>query len=200
MEDPETPFSGLFNLRRPGVGRDRNWTFGVVDLHDSVRRMQSHLDQLLVVAAEPGWVFLTTVENDAQAGRFPEVLRNFFAGEFWSTHARYFVGSMGHTTTGPARVVGRLTFETRPGQLAALVGYNEGFSWGVDLSVGGVQVRERDVEEALSLNSFAATEAPRHDPLTRLAWATSKDLDRLGLTVSVGFEGLLQTVDRIGTV
>ena len=193
------PFFGLFNIPAPGVGRDAKWTFFEPNLNDSVRRLLAHLDQVFGVAAERDWVFLTTVENDVEAGRFPEVLRNFLGGEFWSTCARYFVASMGHVKREPESVVGRITFETRPAQLVQVLALNEGFSWGADLSIGGVQVRESDVAEALTLNPFNIADATRLESLARLAWAASRDLDELGLNVSAGHDAILGKLAEMRT-
>jgi hypothetical protein len=191
------PFLELFDLRSPGTGLDVNWAFGEPDLNVSARWMLAHLDQVFGVAEEPGWIFLTTIENDAEAGRFPEVLRNFFAGEFWSTRVRYFVAPMAHSLAEPEHVVGRLTFETRPGQIVQLLSYLRGFAWGTDLSVGGIQVQERDVAEALVLNPFRAADAGRLNSISRLAWAASRDLDRLGLNLSPEHAEVLEKLGQL---
>jgi hypothetical protein len=157
------------------------------------------MDRLFAVAKDPGYVFLTTIENDAEAGRFPQVVLNFFAGEFWSTSARFFVAQMAHVSSTPAAVVGRLTFETRPQQLARVLALNDGFAWGSDLSVGGVQVRDRDVPEALTLNPFAPSDARRLETLAQLAWAASRDLDKLGLNVFSGDDSMLDKISGMAT-
>ena len=81
-ECESTPFAGLFNLTAPGKGRDLNWEFFEPDLNGSARRLLTQIDTLFAVAAEQDCVFLTTIENDAEAGQFPEVVVNFFAGEY----------------------------------------------------------------------------------------------------------------------
>ena len=69
MSEPDSQtLSGLFDLAAPGVGRDLKRTFFEADLNDSARGLVAYLDKLFSIAAEPGWVFLTTVENDAIAG------------------------------------------------------------------------------------------------------------------------------------
>ena len=114
-------------MAAPGVGRDLKRSFFEADLNDSVRGLVAYLDKLFSVAAEPGWVFLTTIENDAIAGRFPEVLRNFFSWELWSDSTRYFVAPMGQLTAEPETVVGRVTFESCPGHLIHILAYDDGF-------------------------------------------------------------------------
>jgi hypothetical protein len=159
----------------------------------------AYLDELFSIAAEPGWAFLTTIENDAEAGRFPEVLRNFFAWEFSSDSTRYFVAPMAQRTVESEAVVGRITFESRPGHLIHILACDDGFCWGSNLSVGGVQVRESDVAEALALNPFTVSDARQLESLARLAWAASRDLDEFGLNTSAGHERLLERVDQIRT-
>ena len=198
-ETDSLPFSGLFDLASPGVGRDLKRSFVEANLNDSVRGLVAYVDELFSVAADPGWVFLTTIENDSVAGRFPEVLRNFFSWEFWSDSTRYFVAPMGQLTVEPEAVVGRITFESRPGHLMHNLSYEKGFCWGTNLSVGGIQVRESDVMEAVGLNPFTVADARRLESLTRLAWAASRDLDQFGLNISTGHERLLARVKQIRT-
>ena len=200
MSEPDPrPFSGLFDLTSPGVGRDLNRRFVEADLNDSVRSLVAYLDRVFSVATDPGWVFLTTIENDAVAGRFPEVLRNFFDWEPWSDSTRYFVAPMGQLTVEPEAVVGRITFESPPGHLIQVLAYNDGFCWGANLSVGGVQVREGDVTQAVALNPFSVDDARQLESLARLAWAASRDLDEFGLNASAGHEHLLARLDQIRT-
>ena|SRR5690349_10676675 len=191
------PFSALFDLVAPGVGRDLKRSFFEADLNDSVRRLMAYLDEFSV-AAEPGWAFLTTIENDAEAGRLPEVLQNFFAWEFSPDSTRYFVTPMAERTVETEAVVGRITFESRPGHIHILA-CDDGFCWGSNLSVGGVQVRESDVMEAVALNPFTVSDARQLESLARLAWAASRDLDEFGLNISAGHERLLERVDQIRT-
>ena len=144
MSEPDRlPLSGLFDLAAPGAGRDLKRSFIDADLNNSVRGLLAYLDKLFSVAAEPGWVFLTTIENDAEAGRFPEVLRNFF-------------------------------------------------------TLGGVQVRESAVMQAVTLNPFNVADATQLASLARLAWAASRDLDKFGLNISAGHD-VLARVDQIPT-
>jgi hypothetical protein len=200
MSEPDSQtFSGLFDLAAPGVGRDLKRSFCEADLNDSVRGLVAYLDKLFSVAAEPGWVFLTTIENDAIAGRFPEVLRNFFSWGLWSDSTRYFVAPMGQLTAEPGAVVGRITLESRPGHLIHILAYDDGFCWGTNLSLGGVQVRESAVMQAVALNPFSVADARQLESLARLAWAASRDLDEFGLNISVGHEDLLARVDQIRT-
>ena len=103
----------LFNLRPADIARTLNWEFGDANMNVAARRMLSHLDQLFYRLAESGWVFLTTVENDAETGRFPEVLRTFFLSNDIQTMQRCFVDSMDRRQVDLKRIVGRLTFELR---------------------------------------------------------------------------------------
>jgi hypothetical protein len=90
----------LFDVAAPGHGQDFNWSFHEYDLNDSARRLLSFLDQLLEESAEAGWVFLTTIENDPEAGRFPAVLNAFFEHKFGSSGSRHFVSPMAAQTRG----------------------------------------------------------------------------------------------------
>jgi hypothetical protein len=198
-EADSLPFSGLFKLVAPGVGRDLKRSFFAADLNDSAEDLVAYLDKLFSVAAEPGWVFLTTIENDAIAGRFPEVLQNFFSWERWSDSTRYYVAPIGQLTAEPEAVVARMTFESRPGHLMHILAYHDGFCWGPNLSLGGVQVRESDVMRAVALNPFTVADARELESLARLAWAASRDLDEFGLNISVGHEDLLAKVNEIRT-
>lgn len=142
-------------------------------------------------------MFLVTIENDAEAGRFPEVAANFFASESWSISARYFVAAMGQLHPEPKSVVGRVSFECSPNQLGQVLAQQNGFRWGSNLSVGGIQVRETDVPEALQLNPFVSLDGKRLEALVRFAWAASRDLDELGLFVSPGNDDLVEKLFRL---
>ena len=184
----------LFDVAAPGKGRDFNWSFHEDDLNDSARRLLSFLDQLLEESAETGWVFLTTIENDAEAGRFPAVLNAFFEHKFGSSGSRYFVSPMAPVPEG---VVGRLSFECRPKQLAKILAYETGFCWGANLLVGGLQVREEQVSESLLLNPFHSSDVSRLTAKARLAWAASTDLDELGLNIGLPDKALVERVSRL---
>ena len=185
----------LFWLRRPGHGRDFNWSFHEDDLNDSARRLLSFLDQLFAASAEAGWVFLTTIENDADdAERFPGLLNAFLEHQSAALGSRYFVSGDADALDG---AVGRLSFECSPKQLAKILAYKTGFRWGANLLIGGVQVREEAVSESLLLNPFDSSDVSRLTSNARLAWAASRDLDDLGVNVYRAGAALVQAIARL---
>jgi hypothetical protein len=106
---------------------------------------------------------------------------------------------MRQLTVEPKTDVGRITFESRPGHLIHALAHDDGFCWGTNLSVGGVQVPESAVTEAVALNPFTVADASHLESLARLAWAASRDLDEFGLNISAGYERLLEKIDQIPT-
>jgi len=142
--------------------------------------MFAHLEVMRRQCARAGFVFLDTVELDAEAGRFPDAVTAFFAHPEWSHGTRFFVDQMEHSQLGDAGVVGRLTFEAGI-PLTAVLDLNDGFRWGANLLVGGVQVREESVAGALRRNTFGESDREWFAATAQLAWAAGRDLDTLAV-------------------
>lgn len=70
-------FLDIFDSTHPGRGGHRSWRFEGADSNQSALCLLERLDLVLERAKDPGWVFLGTIELDAEAGRFPEVLASF---------------------------------------------------------------------------------------------------------------------------
>ena len=143
--------------------------------------MFAHLDLVRQRCGRPGCVFLDTVELDACAGRFPDVVSAFFAHPDWSYETRFFIEQMENAGPGDKNVVGRLTFEAAGIGLADVLALNDGFRWGADLLVGGVQVEETRVAEALRRNPFHPDDWEWFAASAALAWSTDRDLDVLAI-------------------
>ena len=76
------PFAGLFRTdtihgARAFEGGVR-WDFDEADLNECARALFRHLDQVFDILRAPGFVFLSTIELDAETGRFPDVWRSTF--------------------------------------------------------------------------------------------------------------------------
>jgi hypothetical protein len=86
------------------------WDFDEVDLNESARALFRHLDRVFEILRRPGFVFLSTIELDAEAGRFPDVLVQYFRDPDWVDTQSFFVAPIKRTGSDSAYAVGRLTF------------------------------------------------------------------------------------------
>ena len=174
-------FGTVLNRQAPAGAGLRRWAFQARDVNQSARRMFAHLDLVRRQCVRAGSVFLDTVELDADAGRFPDVVSAFFAHPNWSYRTRFFMESMENAGPGEVGVVGRITFEATDIPLGALLAHNEGFRWGANLLVGGIQIDEGKVAQALSRNPFHPADWEWFAASARLAWSAGRDLDVLAL-------------------
>jgi hypothetical protein len=75
-------FGQLFDSERsirryPGLKRE----FVRRDLNESARDLFDHLDRIFDILKTESWAFLTSIELDAERGRFPDVLVQHFWDE-----------------------------------------------------------------------------------------------------------------------
>lgn len=174
-------FGAVLNRAAPARAGLWRWAFQARDLNDSARRMFAHLDLVRHQCGRPGSVFLDTVELDANAGRFSDVVSAFFAHPEWSYQTRFFIEPMENVGPGDVGVVGRITFEIGGVPLPAVLALNDGFRWGPNLLVGGIQVEESKVAEALRRNPFRSADWEWLAASAQLAWAAARDLDVLAV-------------------
>ena len=146
------------------------------DLNAAARRLFPVVDDLLRTIAVPGYSLLTTVELDMFPGLFPELLVSYFSDLDWDIEQPYYVGGTSNITRSRP---GRLTLESRPGQLERLLSCEGGFRWGADLEVGGVQVPSASIARAIQLSPFELTSAAELQTSARVAWAAHRDLNEL---------------------
>jgi hypothetical protein len=116
----DIPFAGLFRTDTRHGARvfegGFRWDFDKADLNESARAVFHHLDRVFEVLYAPAFAFLSTIELDADAGRFPDVLAQDFRDDAWSdTHS--------------FRVLAQ----------------NGGFRWGASLRVWGIQVPKVEI-------------------------------------------------------
>lgn len=171
------------------------WRFASPDSNTSAERLFERVDALLRAAQTKQHVFLHTIEADAEPGRFPDILVAYFNDETWDYTSRYNIAGMCKPERSEGYLVGRLILEARPGQLRRLLAQNGGIRWAANLALGGVQVSEECVAEALRLNPFDPDDAPRLQALSRLAWVASGNLD--GLAVWCDDEALRRVLSRL---
>ena len=129
-------------------------------------------------------VFLGTIELDVEAGRFPDVLVSFFGDAAWDYTTRFYVAPICKEERPSAYVVGVLVFEMSTGQLARLLALNDGLRWGAGLRIGGIQVPDSAVAAAIKGSPFDPEHAAHIEPISKLAWAASANLDELSIWTS----------------
>jgi len=184
MAEP-TPFDGLFHAEHNAARRfaGTRWDFPRKDLNESARALFARLDDVFTRLAAPGYVFLSTIELDAEAGRFPDMLAEFFRGGIQRDLGCYYVAALRRTVAGGVGS-GRLTFQAAAGQTAHLLVQNGGFRWGSQLRVWGLQVPESAVSDVIDLSPYEPLAANTLQSTARAAWLATDDLDALALWFS----------------
>jgi hypothetical protein len=188
MFDTTLPFGGLF--RSDTVHAPRTFDSGFrwefydeTDLNESARALFHHLDSVFRTLSAPGYMFLSSIELDAEAGRFPDVLAQYFRDDEWDYSQSYFVAPIKRVGSTDEYSTGRLTFEALPGQTVRALAQNGGFRWGAGLRVWGCQALVPHVAEAIEMYPFDAEQARRVEPHIRAAWLADVDLNCLALWV-----------------
>src|SRR5262245_48725456 len=105
------------------------WDFDAADVNDSSRALFRRLDAVFGILKTPGYVFMSTIELDAEAGRFPDVLTQYFRDEAWSDEQSYYVAPIKRTGAGCRNGIGRITFQAEPGQTIRALAQGGGFRW-----------------------------------------------------------------------
>lgn len=96
MFETTLPFGGLFRTDTVHAPRAFDsgfrWEFyNETALNESARALFHHLDSVFRTLSAPDYMFLSSIELDAEAGRFPEVLAQYFRDDEWDYSRSYFV-------------------------------------------------------------------------------------------------------------
>jgi|SRR6267142_171029 len=192
MNDNSLPFDGLFRTDSRHAARtfDRGfrWDFDEKNLNESARALFRHVDKVFNILRAPDHVFLSSIELDAEAGRFPELMVQYFRDEAWADSQSYFVAPIKRTGSGSEYAMGRLTFEAALGQTARVLAQNGGFRWGAGLRVWGLQVSEAQIADAIEMSPDDAEQVKRAEVAARAAWLADADLNSLALWLSSGVD------------
>jgi hypothetical protein len=188
MNETSLPFDDLFRTDTRHAARTFNrgfrWDFDEEDLNESARALFRHLDKIFNILKARDYVFLSSIELDAEAGRFPELMVQYFRDEAWADTQSFFVAPIKRTGRGSEYAVGRLTFEAAPGQTVRVLTQNGGFRWGAGLRVWGLQVSEARVADAIEMSPDDAEQVRRAEMVARAAWLADIDLNSLALWLS----------------
>ena len=182
MNETRTPFHELFSARTESTVV--HWEFPSDDLNESARELFRHVDRLFESLNQSGFVFLSTIELDADAGRFPDVLVQYFRDEVWAHTQSYFIAPIRRIGPGNLYAMGRLTFEAPPGQIRRVLAQDCGFRWGAGLRVWGLQVPADRIADTIDVAPEDAMQANLVQKGVRAAWLASSDLDGLSLWLS----------------
>jgi len=188
MNDVRLPFDGLFRADTRHAARtfDRGfrWDFDQKDLNESARALFRHLDKIFNILRGPDYVFLSSIELDVEAGRFPDLLVQYFRDEAWTDSQSYFVAPIKQTRRDSEYAVGRLSFEASTGQTVRVLAQNGGFRWGSALRVWGLQVSEARIADVIEMSPDDGEQVRRAEVLARAAWLADADLNSLALWLS----------------
>src|SRR6266850_3199089 len=182
------PFNGLFRTDTRHGARvfegGLRWDFDEEDLNESAKALFRHLDRVFEILQAPTFVFLSTIELDAEAGRFPDVLAQYFRDVDWADTQSFFVAPIKRTGRESAYADGRLTFEATPGQTVRVLGQNGGFRWGAGLRVWGLQVAENQIPNTIDMSPDNEEHVKAVHEVARAAWLAEVDLNTLALWLS----------------
>jgi hypothetical protein len=184
MQDWNLFFDGLFRSDGRDATRDFSgcrWDFPAADLNESAKALFRHIDDLREILEVPDHTFLTSVELDAEPGRFPEVLLQYFRDDAWDDTKAFFVAPIQHATGERGCPVGRLTFESEPGQLARILRQNGGLRWGSALRVWGMQVVTERLPKVIGLSPYDGEQLDVLQGVSRTAWLAAHNLNGLAL-------------------
>jgi hypothetical protein len=190
-------FEDLFHSDQRRALRHRTvfrWHFDGPDLNESAKALFQHLDSVMTILTSSGFSFLTTIELDAERGRFPAVLLQYFQEVDLDSSRTFFVAPIRHLRDGPY-AVGRLTFEAEPGEVVQVLGHNGGFRWGAALRVWGIQVGTVRVPEVVDITPYDARHVDAIGEASRAAWVTTPDLNAISLWVAPTIEK--EILDRL---
>src|SRR4051794_1657392 len=183
----EATFDQLF-LRSgfSGARHDDNgsrWDFSSPDLNESARALFRHVDSVIQALGLSDYTFLASIELDVEAGRFPDLLVQYFRDVIGADDRPFFIAPVRHIP-GEGSRVGRLTFAAQSGDLACILRHDAGIRWGSALRVWGLQVDQEHVRDLVALTPFDARERAILARRSRAAWIASDDLDALALWLS----------------
>jgi hypothetical protein len=188
MNDLTPPFGGLFRTESRHVARTYDqgfqWDFYEEDLNEAARVLFRRLDEIFDILSAPDFVFLSSIELDAEAGRFPELLVQYFRDDAWADTHSYYVAPMKRLGRDSAYATGRLTFEAAPGQTVRVLAQNSGLRWGSALRVWGLQVPDASIAGAIEMVPDDVGQVRRTESVARAAWLADIDLNSLALWVS----------------
>jgi hypothetical protein len=196
MQDWTAFFDGLFRIDGHDAPRDFSglrWEFRGADSNDSAKALFRHVDRVFEILELRGHTFLTSVELDAEPGRFPEVLLQYFRDDAWDDTKAFFVAPIQHTSGERGIPVGRLTFESEPGQLARVLRQNGGLRWGSALRVWGMQVVTEQLPEAIGLSPYDGEHLDVLQSICRTAWVASHNLNALAVWLVPSLRGDVKT-------
>jgi hypothetical protein len=184
MSQIHTPFNGLFKTDGHLFDGGFRWDFDHSDLNESAKALFHHLDRVFEILRAPGFAFLSTIELDAEPGRFPEVLSQYFWDPDWADTQSFFVAAIARTAKESTYPVGRLTFEATEGQTVRVLAQNGGFRWGAGLRVWGLQVQENDIPNTINRSRDNSEDLKAVEAVARAAWLADVDLNALELWIA----------------
>ena len=152
------------------------------------------LTAVLRSVALQGQVFVTAIEMDADAGRFPGLLDTFFGDPYWDYDTRFYVREMRQTSKSDTPLYGLLSAEGDAEFVERMLQFGDGIRWAANLSVEGIQIPDGLVADVLDRWPLDRATIEAFGAHVRLAFKLSHDLVVLhvycarGLDLSVATE------------
>lgn len=156
---------------------------GAGNLESAARKCLSGLGEILERATDVEHRAVATVCADAEAGRFPQILKHFFARESRTCEQRYVVDGLRKVGRRTTVAVPRITFETDPMATHDIVTWGNGIVWAANLWVGGVVVPETEVVRYLDVDLREVEEVAKNEAEVSMAYRFDADLTHLDVCV-----------------
>lgn len=161
------------------------WTASGTSENENAQHLLARLDRFIEQCGEDGWRSLVTIELDAEAGRFPELLCAFFSASAWNYATRFAVAPLLKAGNEEQGVVGALTWEAKEvpvGELLRLDG--DGVRWAANLRIAGANVRAEAIDELLRGSLFDVRHIKKTAATARCCWTIGTALDSVHLWIA----------------
>lgn len=149
------------------------------DSNERATRLLEIVSVIQKLYSAPGSVFLSTIEIEMEAGKYPTILAAYFEDPEWSFANRFCCERACKTGRDEAVTVGHFTFEDSGGVMGRLLRSTLGLRWGAALRIGGYRVSDSAVDQLINLSVFGLVEARAILMQASLVWYASSNVDRL---------------------
>ncbi len=132
----------------------------------------------------PGYVLLLSAYGPVVSQGLPDILAVWFALRSRNHRWRYYYPASEYTHCDEGFVESWFTFEGSAETLDAILEEKRRIGWGSGIVLGGVQVPEDKVEEAIKASPFKASTIRSLAPSVRVAFRLNNDMNELAVFLS----------------
>ena len=161
------------------AGRVFMWESVGKDNSERAIRLLEIVSAIQKLYSAPESVFLSTIEIEMEAGKYPTILAAYFEDPEWSFANRFCCERACKTGRDETVTVGHFTFEDSGGVMGRLLRGTLGLRWGSALRIGGYRVSDSVVDQLINLSIFGLDDVRAIMMQASLVWYASSNVDRL---------------------